>query len=88
MNKKISVFNDNGEAMEAEVLLSFRLPKLGKEYVLYTFGEKDTQNMETIHASIITKTDNEYKLETVPEYEWEVVKDVMREIIRNKGEQI
>ena len=87
MNReKIQVLNENGEQIEAEVLLYFSLEKTGKYYILYTFGEVDNQKMETIHASILTKTDNGYNLETMPDEDWEAVKEVMREIIRNEEE--
>lgn len=85
MNHKVKVLNENGEEIEAEVLVFFNLNQTGKDYMLYTFGEIDNQNMETIHASIVTYQDNGYKLETMPNEDWELVKEVMRDIIRNEG---
>ncbi len=86
MNNKIKVLNENGEEIEAEVLLYFSLDKTGKDYILYTFGEVDENTMETIHASIIIEEQNGYKLETMPDEDWDTVKEVMREIIRNEQE--
>lgn len=86
MNQNIKVFNDKGESMEAKVLLSFKLPNSEKEYILYTFNEKDPQNMETIHASELVKENEEYYLNTIEDQQWEDVKDVMRDVIRSKGE--
>lgn len=40
--------------------------------------------METVHASIISETEDGYELETIPPKEWNEVKDVMRDIIRNE----
>ena len=40
--------------------------------------------METIHASILEEVDGGYKLETMPDEDWETVKEVMRDIIRNE----
>jgi len=42
--------------------------------------------METIHASILAKEEDGYRLETMPEDDWETVKEIMREIIRNEEE--
>ena len=84
MNEKMRVINENGEEVEAEVLLYFSLESTGKDYVLYTFGEVDSENMETIHASILVKTEDGYNLETMPDEDWESVKELMREIIRNE----
>ena len=84
MNDKMKVINAQGEEIDAEVLLYFSLESTGKDYVLYTFGEVDEQHMETIHASIIEKTADGYSLETMPDEDWETVKELMREIIRNE----
>ncbi len=84
MNNKINVLNENGDEIEAEVLLYFSLDKTGKNYILYTFGEMDENKMETVHASILNETEDGYKLETMPDEDWETVKEVMREIIRNE----
>ncbi len=85
-NEKMKVLNENGEEIEAEVLLYFNLERTGKNYILYTFGEVDAQQMETIHASILNETEEGYKLETMPEEDWDDVKEIMREIIRNEEE--
>jgi uncharacterized protein YrzB (UPF0473 family) len=82
--QKITVKRANGETTEAEVLLCFQIEKTGKNYILYTFNESDAQNMETIHASIITETENGYQLDTIPDDEWKEVKEIMREVIRNE----
>ncbi len=83
---KIKVLNENGEQLDAEVLLYFSLDKTKNDYILYTFDEKDSQKMETIHASILNKTEDGYKLETMPTDDWDIVKEIMREIIRNEEE--
>ncbi|MBR3199067.1 MAG: DUF1292 domain-containing protein [Bacilli bacterium] len=82
--QKITVKKSNGEEIEAEVLLCFELEKTGKNYILYTFNEVDAQKMETIHASVITETENGYQLDVIPDDEWSDVKEIMREIIRNE----
>ena len=83
--EKIKVRKSNGELAEAEVLLCFELEDTGKKYILYTFNEVDEQEMETVHASIITENNNGYELDSIPAEEWKEVKDIMRDIIRNEG---
>lgn len=85
-NNKLIVVDENGKEVEAKVLLYFRIDKNAKDYILYTFGEIDDQAMETIHASILNKENNHYKLEKIPDEQWLEVKDIMREIIRNEEE--
>lgn len=82
--QKIKVKKSNGEEVEAEVLLCFELEKTGKNYILYTFNEVDNQRMETIHASTIKENENGYQLDTIPDDEWSMVKELMREVIRNE----
>jgi len=84
--EKIKVLNANKEEMEVDVLLYFTLETTGDDYLLYTLGEVDQKNMETIHASILKKTKDGYALDTMPEGDWEIVKEIMREIIRSEGE--
>ena len=82
--QKLKVKKSNGDTAEAEVLLCFELEKTGKKYILYTFNEVDSKDMETIHASILNEDENGYQLDKIPEDEWKKVKEVMREIIRNE----
>lgn len=82
--QRIRVKKSNGTEVEAEVLLCFELEKTGNKYILYTFNEVDNQKMETIHASIVKENELGYQLDTIPDDEWQAVKEVMREIIRNE----
>ena len=82
--QKLKVKKSNGDTAEAEVLLCFELEKTGKKYILYTFNEVDSKDMETIHASILNEDENGYQWDKIPEDEWKEVKEVMREIIRNE----
>lgn len=86
MKETMKVINAQGEETTAEVLLYFSLESTSKDYVLYTFGEVDEQQMETIHASIIERNADGYNLEAMPDEDWETVKELMREIIRNEEE--
>ena len=65
--QKIKVKKSNGEEIEAEVLMCFELEKTGRNYILYTFNEVDSQKMETIHASVIRENYEGYLLDTIPE---------------------
>lgn len=81
--QKINIKKSNGEIAEAEVILCFELEKTGKNYIVYTFNELDNQNMEIIHASVITEDESGYKLDTMTSEEWESVKEIMRDMIRD-----
>lgn len=81
---KIFVINEQGKKLEADILLHYVDKNNNKEYVLYTYHELDEQEMETLHASVLVKEDGKYKLEKITDEEWLMVKEVMREIIRNE----
>lgn len=83
MKDTIKLLNENGEEIEAEVLLYFSLTRTGNNYILYTFKEIDDKKMETIHASLVKQTAEGYKLDTMPDEDWEEVKEVMRNVIRS-----
>lgn len=82
--QKINVKKSNGQVAEAEVLLCFELEKTGKSYIIYTFNEVDAQKMETFHASVIKENENGYQLDTMSDDEWRIVKEIMRDMIRDE----
>lgn len=83
-NNKLQIVGEQGEIREADVLLHYKNNANNQEYILYTFHELDEQSMETIHASKVVLDGDNYKLEKIPDSEWNEVKDVMREIIKNE----
>ena len=40
--------------------------------------------METFHASVVTENANGYQLDTMSDDEWKIVKEIMRDMIRNE----
>ena len=84
MNNKLLVINEQGKEVEAEILLYYKSKKNSKDYILYTYHELDDQSMETIHASVLVKAEEGFKLEKISDDEWLEVKDIMREIIKNE----
>lgn len=84
---KISIVDKNGVRKEATILLYFRLTKYDKEYVVYTCGEVDNNNLETIYTSTVLRHDGGLQLgDIATEEEWIDIKSVMKSVIRsNKG---
>ena len=82
--QKITIKKANGEEQEADVMFCFELEKTGKNYIIYTLNEVDSQKMKTFYAAAIKEDENGYKLDNMPDDEWSAVKEVMREIIRDK----
>lgn len=88
-NTIVSVKNKNGVMEDAEILLYFSLNDYeGKKYVLYTFNEKDENDLATIYASEVISSDDSYEFKGIDtDDEWEQIKDVMRETIK-KGQEV
>lgn len=86
--KTIVVLDQNGQEREAEVLANFKLPNYGKEYILYTFNEKDDNDMVTLHASIVVERDGMYSFENIEsDEEWTTIKEIMKKMAQSGQEQ-
>lgn len=86
--KIITVVTPEGEEVEAEVLIYFELSDLGKQYIVYTHHEKDKNSMVTVCASrYVLEDDKAYIEEIETEEEWDRVKNIMREVIKNGGDE-
>ena len=86
--KIVTLINADGEEVEAEVLVFFELDSNHKEYLIYTYNEKDKNNMITVYASSFVEEDGKYCLKSIEaDEEWEQVKEVMRQTIKSGGDE-
>jgi uncharacterized protein YrzB (UPF0473 family) len=85
-NKMITITKD-GEKKEAELLLYFNLNETGPKYMIYTFNEKDSNDLVKIYASLVKETEEGIMLENIEsDEEWSQVKDMMRKVISENKE--
>lgn len=64
--------------------MCFEAGEPAKKYIIYTFNEKDKNNMVVIYSAILVEDGNEYRIENiVDENEWSMVKEVMRDVVVN-----
>ncbi len=81
----ITVIAKDGTEREAEILSIFNIKRFNKDYILYTFGEKDENDMVKIYASTLIKKDGIYSFDSIDEQEeWDAVKEIMREIAKSE----
>ena len=82
--ESIVVIDKDGKERVAEVLSVFSIEKFKKDYILYTFNEKDENEMIKIYASTLIEKSEMYSFETIatPE-EWAAIKDIMRELAQD-----
>lgn len=84
----ITLINPEGEEVEAEVLIFFKIESTQKDYLVYTYNEKDKNNMITVYASAFVEEDGKFCLKPIEsDEEWEKTKEVMRQTIKIGGEK-
>lgn len=70
----------DGTEKEAEIVLCFENDN--KQYVIYTFNEKDDNGMVALYSSEMVQNNGVTELCGISsDEEWKMVKDVMKEII-------
>lgn len=83
MNKKVLITNAKGQQIEANVLKAFTLKENNKDYIVYTFGENDGNDIKT-YTSRIREENGEYYFDAITDdNEWEKVKQVIMEELEN-----
>ncbi len=86
MDKEIiKVKNQNGEVVNAEVVLAFEYNN--KRFVIYTFNEEDENGMIILHASLLDDSKEDATFEKISPEDWSVVKDIMNDIVKEWKEQ-
>ena len=83
MNKKVTIYNSNDEKFEAELILSFEVPEIDEKYVVYSFPTED-DNVVINVGNLVRKDDIYYIEELDNEAEWNFVKKVMLQILREE----
>ena len=80
-NKIIKITDELGNEREAEVVLSFETE--GKNYIIYTFNEKDSNNSIILYSSIIKEENDEVIFEKMPEEDWKMIKELMNKVVKD-----
>ncbi len=80
-NKIIKVIDEQGNLKDAEVVLSFE--SNGKNYIIYTFNEKDENESIILHSSVIKEANGEISFEKIEDEEWTMVKEIMKKIVKD-----
>ncbi len=85
--KKYIEYTDiNGNTKKAEVILSFKAGNPSKDYIIYTLNE-EVNDMVAMYAAIVTKDELGITLNGINnEEEWKLIKNVMRDIVKENKE--
>lgn len=77
MNRKVLITNSQGQQIQADVITSFTLKENNNDYIVYTFNEKNGDNIKT-YVSKIRNENNECFFDTISdENEWELVRNAI-----------
>lgn len=81
--KSIKIKDINGVEKEGELLVFFDLTSTGKDYMIYTFNEKDEHGLVKIYASEVSLNDNVYQFLGIrTDEEWTSIKEVIKNLAR------
>ena len=88
--EKIMIKGEDGTERLADVLLYFTLKEKGKDYIIYTFHEKDKNGMVVVYSSRVEEdltNQNNIRITGIEtEEEWAKIKDIMRQVIKANKE--
>lgn len=79
--RKFECFDDEGNVIECEVIMTYLCEKNQKNYVFYTDNKYDNEGNLNVYASIYLGEDNGNMIleSIVDENEWRLLDDVLEE---------
>ena len=76
MDKKVLITNSSGAQVQADVVAAFKLDN-NQKYIVYTFNEKDNDNIKT-YVSKIREENNEIYFDSITDdNEWKMVREAI-----------
>ncbi len=82
MDNKVLITNSQGAQIQADVVTAFKLKNNNNKYIVYTFNEKDNDNIKTYVSKIREENDDIYFDSITDEEEWKMVREaIMNEVI-------
>lgn len=78
MNKTITITNDKGQKVVADIVSIINISSLDSEYIIYTFNKKDENGNIKDYVSKIKQDGDKYILEQIEDVEeWNKVKEMI-----------
>ena len=81
MSKKVTICNSSNHKFEAELILCFEVPEIDEKYIVYSFPSEDEDVVINV-GNLVKKDDYYYIEELNNEDEWNFVKKVMLQVLR------
>lgn len=77
MDKKVLITNSQGAQIQADVVMAFKLSDNNQKYIVYTFNERDNDNIKTYVSKIREENDGIYFDSITDENEWKKVREAI-----------
>lgn len=78
MNRTITITNDQGQKVVADIVSIINISSLDSEYIIYTFNKKDADGKIKDYVSKIKQEENGFVLEQIEDMEeWNKVKELI-----------
>lgn len=83
MDKTITITNDQGQKVVADIVSIINISSLKNEYIIYTFNKKDDKGNIKDYVSKIIQDGDKYVLEQIEDNEeWEKVKQMITDSVK------
>ena len=87
VDKKIEIRNSLGQKVEADIITIFKVNSTDKEYIVYTFNEKDENDNYKTYTSRLRESNGQYFLDSIEDNtEWEEVHNIIIKIANKEDE--
>lgn len=77
MDKKVLITNSQGQQMQADVIIAFTLKDNNQNYIVYTFNERNDDNIKTYTSRIREENGEIYFDAITDEEEWKKVREAI-----------
>ena len=83
MNKTITITNDKGQKVVADIVSIINISSLNTEYIIYTFNKRDENGNIKDYVSKIKQDGDKYYLEQIEDLdEWNKVKEILHNSVK------
>ena len=82
MSNKFTIYISNNHKFDADLLLSFEVPEINEKYIVYSFLNSNNETIINV-GNLKKHGENRYYIEELDnEDEWNFVKKVMFQIVK------
>jgi len=83
MDRKVTITNPQGQKAIADIVTIFRLKDINKDYIVYTFNQKDDKNNVKDYVSRLRVENGIYYFDAIKDNEeWEKVQGAIRYMVK------